>query len=180
MLSASKTCSYDKIPSFTFVGNFSVQLMYGGTGFKSPHSNGTSTKFMGYTIACIVTSPAPKSTYPIFEWTPTCSSNLGLPCEQSYQTVLPSPENATVDYLVPHLVIFWYKNTTGPYVSFQEYNQPVQTMTVNHSTYSPSANYTVITTTACTAPTTFVTASITGLDNTSTFTTHATTYNPRG
>lgn len=172
-LSASKTYSYNNIPPFTFVGNFSVQLMYSGTGFNSPPSNGTSTEYMGYTFAFNVTTPASRSTYFIFEWTPPCSSNLGLPCEQSNQTVLPTPENATVDYLAAHLLIFWYKNTTGLYVSFQEYDQ---TTTGSFSSYSPSANYTVSTVTACVASTN-VTASVTGSSNTTTFTTYATMYN---
>ena len=175
VLSASKTYSYDNIPPFTFARNFSVQLMYSGTGFNSPPSNGTSTEYMGYTFAFNVTNPSARSTYLIFQWTPPCSSNLGLPCEQSNQTVLPTPENVTVDYLAAHLLIFWYKNTTGLYVSFQEYDQTAQTTTVGFSSYSPSANYTVSTISACTAPSTIVTASVTGLNSTKAFTTYTTT-----
>jgi len=181
VLTSSKTYTYDSIPPFQFVGNFSIQLLYSGTGYTSQPSNGTSTMYTGYSFAFNVTTPAPKSTYMLFGWIPPCLSNLGLPCQTNNETVLPSPENETVNYHLANLLIMWYKNTTGLYVSFQEYDQIETTTPSAQSTLAE--NYTP---SVCTAPSTNVTGTVTGLQyfpnnqTTSTFTTYTTTFNHCG
>ena len=127
-------------------------------------------------------TPAPKSNYLIFDWTPPCSSNLGTPCKISNESVLPNPENATVSYLSTTLLIMWYKNTTGLCVAFQQYKQVVTIKDTTFTTSSVQSNTSYTSTTiACTNSIATLTKTQTSTqcsnDQNTTHTIYTTTYN---
>ena len=141
VLSLNPTFAYDHIPYSFRVGNFSIDMVNNGTGYTSPPVNGTSRTYLSYTFAFNVTTPRGRTTNAIFTWWPPCSTNLGLPCIQNDSLVLPSPANATVNYGAANLLIQWYKNTTGLYISFQEWDNVITTTTIyGSSTFGGSSS----------------------------------------
>ena len=136
-LSSSRTFAYDKVPSSSFqVGNFTVLEVNNGTGYRTP-SGVIMTPFV---FAFNATSPNRNTTNVYFVWRPPCSSNLGVPCMQDNSWALPSPENATIHYLVASLLIRFYTNTTGFYVNFQEWDEVTATGVVTVFTSATSNN----------------------------------------
>ena len=141
VLTSSRTFPYNDIASSFQLGNFTVRMVNNGTGYVAPSRNGTSTVYMGYVFAFNVTTPDRNITNELFFWTPSCSANLGIPCQSGSTWVLPQPENTTINYLLANLLILWYTNTTGLYVSFQEWDEvnitTVVTMFTSSSVASP-------------------------------------------
>ena len=116
-----------------------IYMVNNGTGYETPPQNGTSTAFLGYVFAFNVTTPNNKTTNTYFNWWPPCNTNLGLPCEQNNTWELPDPENSTINYATTNLYILWYTNSTGLYVSFQEWGETQVTTTVTVSSSNPSS-----------------------------------------
>lgn len=183
VLTTSRTYSYDNIPWFEFVGNFGVQLVHNGTGYF-PANN--SSGYNGFSFALNVTTPEPKSSYFFFEWTPPCSASLATHCEANNEIVLPTPENATVSYHSETLLILWYKNSTGLYISFQQYQPSRSTVVTLSASGTPQqgTGYTTSTTTECSIPTPSLAGSQTSIkstnNQTATLNTYTTVSNPCG
>ncbi len=135
VLTSNEAFSYDKIPSRTIVGNFTIQ-------FSNPNGHIMSGNGSQYMFIFNITTPDGVSGSVPFVWTPPCSLNLGFRCESDNSWVLPDPENATVNYLDANLLILWYTNTTGFYLSFQEWDNIQTTSTT--TTISNSISNSII------------------------------------
>ena len=131
VLTSNEAFSYDKIPAQTVVGNFTIQF-FSATGHTT---SGNGTQYM---FIFNITTPDGASGSVPFVWTPPCSLKLGVICESDNSWVLPDPENSTVNYLQANLLILWYTNTTGFYVSFQEWDEIQVTTTTTVSNIIPN------------------------------------------
>ncbi|HZW56980.1 MAG TPA: hypothetical protein VFF30_11885 [Nitrososphaerales archaeon] len=190
ILTSNPAFDYDRIPYSLRVGNFSIRMVNNGTGYTIPPINGTSRMYTGYAFAFNVTSPDNATTNVVFEWTPPCSTNLGLPCQVNNKTVLPNPENVTVNYELASLLILWYKNTTGLYVSFQEWDEvqvtTITTLSFISSSIQGSSSAEGIVSSSSTCVYTLITETVmqeqyfTNNGSTTTLSTYTTTYNPCG
>lgn len=128
VLSAKKTYEFGHIPYTLTVGNFTIKTVNNGTYTTRPSTNATSgttttTSYLGWYFIFNVTTPDKLTKTVLFSWHPPCSLNLAfIPCQQNNSWIVPSPENATVNYgNTANLLIVWNANTTGLYVSFFQY-----------------------------------------------------------
>jgi hypothetical protein len=158
VMAYNEAYAYYDIPSVQFVGSFFVGM--------------TTSNNSEYTFDFNVTTMAPKSTYIYFDWTPPCSSHLSSQCESDNQLVLPNPENATVVYNGTRLLILWYQNSTGLYISFQEY------YLVGPISVTTATSYNV--TSSCTVSSANLSETVKGANATTTFTTYTSAFNPCG
>ena len=145
VLTANKVFSYDDIPDFFLVGNFTIQLLQNGTGnVNFPDMYGTTTQVNGFVFAFNVTTPeGQNSTTLYFLWTPPCSENVTTSCTTNGWTT-PVPLNTTgnepvVNYYAAKLVVGGITNATGMYFEFQEWDQ-IQYSTATTTTTTMTGN----------------------------------------
>jgi len=125
VLTTNLVYSYNEIPPFFSVGNFTLQLL-------NQSNNGTQ-----YSFTFNVTTPDEDHDMIAFSWDPPCSLNLNSVCLSNNTWTLPNPENATVNYGAANLEISWYQNSTGLYATFQEWDQIQIVTTTTTSTNQP-------------------------------------------
>lgn len=143
---------FNEIPYSFVVGNFTINLVNNGTGYKTLPANGTATVFLGFVFAFNITNPIGKTTNIFFLWSPPCNINYGLPCQTQNEWTVPNYENdpnqgnATINYLQANLSVSWFTNSTGLFASFQELDEiqnviPTTSISGNQTLYSTSSTY---------------------------------------
>lgn len=134
VLTENQVYAYNDIPAFFVVGNFTIQYLNQYEFYTL--GNGTTP----FSFQFNVTTPNGNSSTITFLWSPPCSLNLGFQCEPGNSWVLPSPQNAIVNYLDANLLILWYTNTTGFYAAFQEWDEIQLTTSTTTSTSPPASS----------------------------------------
>jgi hypothetical protein len=177
VLTTSKTVAYNGLPQIFIVGNFTIHTAKNVTVFTRPQANETVMPFSPSSMFQFnVTSPEGQISYVFFGWTPGCFTDSGMPCKTAGANwTLPQPNNSSVIFYDARLFILWYTNSTGLYVSFQEFdtvaNLTTMAVTTFHSCVSTLTTETII-----------GVSSVPVSDNNggaTTYTTWTTTYNPQ-
>ncbi len=108
--------SYQSIPKSFAVGDYSVAMVFNGTGYGPIIGNGTEHLFNGYVFVFNIFSIANSASNEtlLFNWMPPCNVYSSEHCFQN--NTLYAPDPATQVAFGGDVKMMWYTNTTGLYL----------------------------------------------------------------